>query len=354
MANTDSWRWFWLALLLVGGGLLYLLSPILMPFLASAALAYLGDPLVDRLERLQLGRWRLPRTAAVAVVFTVIFLVLLLLLLILVPQLEAQISTLLKKLPGYLDWLRAQVLPWLREHLQVEGGLADLGVLRDLLSQHWQQAGGIVAGTLGGVSRSGLALLAWLANILLIPVITFYLLRDWDHIIAGLRSLLPRDSATTWVKLAGESDEVLSAFLRGQLAVMAALSVIYVIGLWLTGLDFALLIGLLAGLVSFVPYLGLIVGILAAGLASVLQYQGVGGLPWVAAVFVVAQLLEGSVLTPKLVGDRIGLHPVAVIFAVMAGGQLYGFFGILLALPVAAVAMVGLRHLFGRYRTEAC
>jgi len=354
MSTTESWRWFGLAVLLVVAGLLYLLSPILMPFVASAALAYLGDPLVDRLELLKLGRFRLPRTAAVSLVFLVFVLVLLVLLVVLVPQLEAQISALLKKAPGYLEWLRANVIPWLRERLQIEGSLADLGMLRDALSQHWQQAGGIVAGALGKVSSSGLALLGWLANILLIPVITFYLLRDWDHIVEGLRRLLPRASADTWVGLARESDEVLGAFLRGQLAVMAALSLIYVTGLWAVGLDFALLIGLLAGIVSFVPYLGLIVGILLAGIASVLQYQGPDGLLGVAGVFVVAQLLEGSVLTPKLVGDRIGLHPVAVIFAVMAGAQIYGFFGVLLALPVAAVAMVGLRHLFARYRTAAC
>lgn len=354
MEKAESWRWFGLAVLLVVGGLLYVLSPILMPFVASAALAYLGDPLVDRLEALKLGRFRLPRGAAVSVVFVVILLVAILALIVLLPQLEAQISALLKKAPGYLAWLRANVLPWLHEHLQIEGGLTDLATLRDALSKHWQQAGGILAGALGTVSQSGLTLLAWLANVLLIPVITFYLLRDWDRIIDGLRRLLPRDSAATWIGLAGEADEVLSAFLRGQLAVMLALSLIYVTGLWLVGLDFALLIGLLAGLVSFVPYLGLIVGILAAGVASVLQYQGPDGLLGVAAVFVIAQVLEGSVLTPKLVGDRIGLHPVAVIFAVMAGGQLYGFFGILLALPVAAVAMVGVRHLLERYRTAAC
>jgi predicted PurR-regulated permease PerM len=278
----------------------------------------------------------------------------LLVLMVLVPQLEAQITALLKKLPAYLEWLRGEVLPRLREWLQLEGGLSDVKLVRDALAEHWQQAGGIVAGTLGSVSRSGLMLLGLLANLLLIPVITFYLLRDWDRLIAALRSLLPRDSAATWVALAKESDTVLSAFLRGQLAVMAALAVIYSTGLWLVGLDFALLIGLFAGLVSFVPYLGLIVGILVAGIASILQWQGLGGLPWVMLVFVLAQVLEGTVLTPKLVGDRIGLHPVAVIFAVMAGGQLYGFFGILLALPVAAVAMVGLRHLFARYRAEAC
>jgi predicted PurR-regulated permease PerM len=325
-----------------------------MPFVASIALAYLGDPLVDRLERVRIGAWRLPRTAAVSVVFLVILLIIGLLLVVLLPQLEQQISALLRKLPGYLAWLRESLLPQLQAWLPLAGEMTDLDALRDVLAQHWQQAGGFVGGALESVSRSGLALLGWLANLVLIPVITFYLLRDWDHIIAALRTLLPRESAKTWLGLARESDEVLSAFLRGQLAVMTALAVIYASGLWLVGLDFALLIGLFAGLVSFVPYLGLILGLLLAGTAAVLQWQGLDGLPGVVVVFVAAQLLEGTLLTPKLVGDRIGLHPVAVIFAVMAGGQLYGFFGVLLALPVAAVSMVGLRHLFGRYRAEAC
>jgi predicted PurR-regulated permease PerM len=228
----------------------------------------------------------------------------------------------------------------------------DLDALQQALLKHWREAGGIATQVWSSVSGSGLAVLGWLVNLFLIPVLTFYLLRDWDHLVAGIRVLLPRRSEAVWVKLAREADEVLGAFLRGQLAVMFALGLIYTTGLWLIGLDFALLIGMFAGLVSFVPYLGLIVGIAIAGFASVLQAQGFGELPWVIAVFVVGQLLEGSVLTPRLVGERVGLHPVAVIFAVMAGGQLYGFFGILLALPVASVAMVLVRHLVERYRSS--
>lgn len=350
MANREFRHWYGLALLVVIGALLYLLSPILTPFVAGAALAYLGDPLADRLEAVKIRGRHVPRAVAVSLVFVAIFSLITLFLLILIPQLEAQITNLLKRAPDYLNWVRTNVLPWVKAHLPVQGQLTDLGTIRDALSAHWQQAGGLVTGLIGSVSKSGLTLLGWLANLLLIPVITFYLLRDWDEIMAGMRGLLPRDSADTWTGLAREADDVLSAFLRGQLAVMAGLALLYVIGLSLIGLDFALLIGLIAGLVSFVPYLGLIVGVAIAGVASVLQFQGPEGLLWVAVVFVVAQAIEGTVLTPKLVGDRIGLHPVAVIFAVMAGGQLYGFFGVLLALPVAAVAMVGLRHIVARYR----
>ncbi len=341
----DNNRWWLLAGAGFTGWLLYLLSPILTPFVISAMLAYLGDPLVDRLEAR-----RIPRGLAVSLVFVVLFLFLTILALLLIPRLEAQITTLLQKAPAYLAWLRAEVLPWLQQRLQLEGGLDEIGVIRDTLTQHWQQAGGLVAGALGSVSRSGLTLLGWLANLVLIPVVTFYLLRDWDRMIAGIHALLPRSSEPTVVRLASESDEVLGAFLRGQLLVMFALGVIYTTGLWLVGLEFALLIGMFAGLMSFVPYLGLILGVLVAGVAAILQFQSLEALPWVVLVFVIGQLIEGTVLTPKLVGDRIGMHPVAVIFAVMAGGQLYGFFGILLALPVAAVSMVLVRHALDRYR----
>jgi predicted PurR-regulated permease PerM len=344
---TDARRLWLLGWLLTAGWVLYLLSPILMPFVISALFAYLGDPLVDRLER-----YRIRRTPAVALVFLALFIGLMLLLLLLVPRIEAQISQLLQKLPGYVAWLRSFVLPRLAGLLPIEQGMLDMDVIQQALLKHWRDAGGLISGVWSSVSGSGLALFAWLANVFLVPVLTFYLLRDWDRIVAGIRTLFPRRSEATWVRLAGEADEALGGFLRGQLAVMFALGAIYTTGLWLVGLDFALLIGMFAGLVSFVPYLGLIVGILVAGLASILQAQGLTDLPWVVAVFVIAQLIEGSFLTPRLVGDRIGLHPVAVIFAILAGGQLYGFFGILLALPVAAVGMVLLRHLLQRYQAS--
>lgn len=344
---TDVHRLWILSSMLVAGWLLFLLSPILTPFVISALLAYLGDPLVDRLEVRGLRR-----TPAVALVFSVLVLLILFLLLLLVPRIEAQISQLLHKLPAYLDWLRLNLLPRLQALLPGEAASLDLSVLQQTLGKHWREAGGLLAYLWSSVSGSGLALLGWLVNLLLVPVLTFYLLRDWDHLVAGIHALLPRRSEATVSRLARESDEVLGAFLRGQLLVMIALGVLYTTGLWLVGLELALLIGMFAGIVSFVPYLGLIVGIFTAGLAAVLQFKGFAELPWVVVVFVAGQVLEGSVLTPRLVGERIGLHPVAVIFAVMAGGQLYGFFGILLALPVAAVVMVLIRHLVRRYRAS--
>jgi len=201
----------------------------------------------------------------------------------------------------------------------------------------------------GYMTRSGLVILQWLTNLILIPVLTFYLLRDWDDLVARFRELLPRKHADKIIKISGECDDMLAGFLRGQLMVMLALSIMYCIGLTFIGLDLALLIGVIAGIVSFVPYLGLFIGILLAGLAAYLQFQEWLPILWVVLIFGFAQTVEGMFLTPRFVGERIGLHPVAVIFAVMAGGTLFGFVGVLLALPVAAVVMVLLRHAHHRY-----
>ena len=326
---------------------LWLLGPVLAPFAAGALLAYLGDPLADRLEA-----HRVPRTVAVVLVFTAIFLLLTLSVLLILPLLERQIAALAEKLPEYLRWAQEHVLPLLRDALGLDESL-DLQAVGTALKEHWEQAGGFLAGLVGSVTRSSGVVVGWIANALLIPVVTFYLLRDWDILVDRIRHLLPRRVEPVVSGLAAEADEVLGAFLRGQLLVMLGQGLIYSVGLWLVGLDFALLIGMFAGLVSFVPYLGAIVGVLAAGLAAYLQFQELWQLLPVLLVFGVGQAVEGMLLTPLLVGDRIGLHPVAVIFAVLAGGQLFGFFGVLVALPVAAVIMVLLRHTRDEYLRSA-
>lgn len=337
-------RWSLVAAVLLFGVLSWLLAPILTPFLIAALLAYMGDPLVDRLEAR-----RIPRTAGVVIVFSVISLVSLTALLVLLPLLQQQIVKLIASMPRYLDQLHVQVVPWLSSQFGIDPAMFDVARIKQLFMERWREAGDLATQVLGSVFHSGLAFMGWLANIVLIPVVTFYLLRDWDIFVARVHEMIPRRWEPDVARLAMQSDEVLSAFLRGQLLVMLALAVLYATGLWMVGLEFALLIGLLAGLVSFVPYLGFIVGALLAGVAAWLQFQEWSALIGVLAVFGVGQLAESLVLTPKLVGDRIGLHPVAVMFAVMAGGQLFGFFGILLALPVAAVAMVLLRHVHERY-----
>lgn len=344
MAMSDRHKWQ-LALLIVGlGFLLWLLGPVLTPFVIAALLAYLGDPLVDRLERL-----RLSRTGAVAIVFALMTLVLVGVVLLLVPMLERQISTFIDQFPRYRDWFTSVALPWLSERtgMDIEG--FNLDSIYAVIQQHWQQAGGVAATLWGGLSKSGMLIINWVVNLALIPVVAFYLLRDWDVMVEKIRLLLPRPIEPTVSRLARESDSVLGGFLRGQLSVMLALGTIYWIGLWMVGIDFALLIGMIAGLVSFIPYLGAIVGVGIGLIAALVQYGDWTHVLLVCLVFGVGQTLESILLTPFLVGDRIGMHPVAVIFAVMAGGQLFGFVGVLVALPVAAVSMVLLRYLYEQY-----
>lgn len=342
---TDSQKWLVLAFIAGSAWLIYLLAPVLMPFAFAAMLAYLGDPLTDKLET-----YRLSRTNAVLVVFSVMTLAFVLILLLLVPVLEDQVQHFVSSLPAYVTWLNETVIPWAQRRFHVGIRPVNLDQIVNLIKSHWEQAGGIAASVMSSVSHSGGVIAEWLMNLLLIPVVTFYLLRDWDELVVKVHDLLPRRAAPTAVKLAREVDSVLSAFVRGQLYVMLALGCIYSIGLWIVGLDLALLIGMMAGLVSFVPYLGSIIGIVTACVAALVQFHELIQLVPVAIVFIIGQSLEGMVLTPMLVGDKIGLHPVAVMFAVLAGGQLFGFLGILLALPVASVIMVLLRHVHDLYR----
>ena len=346
---SDSQHWSWLSLFLPGAALLYVLAPVLTPFVVSALLAYLGDPLVDRLERLRFRRYVLGRSAGVVVVFIGMLVVGVLGLLILLPTLQRQVLILLNGVPQLLEWFQSSLAPRLAALAGVPVPEFDIVAIRRALLSHWQEVGSLAGSLVQHLGRSGQFLLGWLSYLLLIPVVTSDLLRAWARLVAAIHDLLPRRVAPTVSRLAAEIDAVLAEFLRGQVTVMAALAGVYVAGLWLVGLDLAFVIGMLAGVVSFVPYLGVIVGVVVAGLAAFLQFGDLAHLVAVAGVFAGGQVLEGMVLSPWLVGDRIGLHPVAVIFAVMAGGQLFGFFGVLLALPVAAVVVVLLRHSHDEY-----
>lgn len=346
---SDSQKWLILAFTLAVGGLLYLLAPVLLPFAFAAILAYLGDPLADRLETLQFRGWRLSRTLAVIVVFSGIIFGIAALLIIIIPALEYQIGDFIDKLPSYISWLNKSVIPVLQKYLGRSVRPLQTDQLIALIRSHWQDGGGVWERVFESVSHSGAVILGWVMNLVLIPVITFYLLRDWDDLMVRIHDLFPRRFADTIAKLARESDAVLGAFMRGQFYVMLALGVIYSIGLWLIDLELALVIGMTAGLISFVPYMGAAVGIVFACMAALLQFQDAMHLLPVLIVFAVGHSMEGMLLTPWLVGNKIGLHPVAVMFAVLAGGQLFGFLGVLLALPAASVVMVLLRHLHDRY-----
>lgn len=324
---------------------LWLLSPVLTPFALAALLGWLGDPLVDRLE--VAGR---SRSTAVALVFTVMTLVLIAVLLLLVPMIQRQIVTLVESLPRYREWFLDTLLPWVeqRTNLRFQQWL-DFDYALAMLQENWQGAGGFAATVLAYVTRSGSMLLALAVNAVLVPVLAFFFLRDWDRLVAGIATFVPPRHLPTVAKLASDSSGMLGAFLRGQFLVMVILGVMYGVGLWIVGLDLGLLIGMVAGLLTFVPYLGPTSGVVLGVIAALVQYGDWKHVAGVLAVFGIGQVIESYWLTPKLVGDRIGLHPVAVIFAVLAGGQLFGFLGMLLALPVAAVANVLLHYAQERY-----
>jgi len=344
MARSDN-RTNWLIAAALTGWLLYLLAPVLTPFVAAGLLAYIGDPFADRLQRL-----RLPRTIAVITVFLLTFLLLGLLILLVVPLIQTQVSALMQALPGIIVKAEGTWLPWAREFLGIDPG-SDIG-LGAFLSRYSDMAGSWGAKALLSLTKSGGALVAALLSLFLIPILTFYLLRDWDSIMKRLGALVPSAQRETIFKLARDTDDALGAFLRGQILVMIALSIIYSVGLTLVGLQFAIAIGVVAGLVSFVPYLGFVFGIGLAALTVAMEPSPLWMLAGVVATFTIAQMIEGSFLTPKLVGDRIGLHPVIVIFSIVAGGQLFGFFGILLALPAAAILSVLVRFAYNRYLAE--
>jgi len=328
----------WFAIAAVLAWLVYLLSPILTPFVAAAILAYICDPLVDRL-----CAWKLPRVLATLLVMVALLGAFTLLVLITLPLLQKEIDLFMTRLPELLDAARIKLLPYLQQHFGITLNW-DNATLKNLFMSHWQGAGGAAAKVLPWLSGGGTALLAMLINVALIPVALFYLLRDWPLLLARVEQVIPRSRHAKVSVIASEVDRVLAEFLRGQMATMLLMSVFYALALWLTGLEFALPIGVVSGMLVFVPYLGMITGLVLATLAAFTQLDQFTGVLAVWAVFGIGQLLEGMLVTPWLVGNRIGLHPLAVIFALLAFGQLFGFFGILLALPISATLLVVLRH----------
>ena len=340
---ADPEKWWWPALALATLVLLYFLSPILAPFLLGGILAYICDPLVNWLERR-----RVPRTLAVVLVMLLLIALLVLLAVILVPLFYKEVKLLSERLPGYLDQLNEHLVPWLKERFGIEVQI-DAASLRQLVAGSLQGTEGIGLKLLESLKIGGLTIIGYLVNLLLVPVVLFYLLRDWKGLLARLDRLVPRRWHGKSRQIFAEIDAVLAEFLRGQISVILVMSAFYTLGLWLTGLEFFLPVGVITGVLVFVPYVGMLTGLVLATLAALMQFGATSGLVWVGIVFAAGHALESFLITPALVGQRVGLHPVAVIFALLAFGQVFGFFGVLLALPASAALLVGLRHLHGRY-----
>lgn len=341
--SKDLHYLWWLALGCVVVALVYLLSPILTPFLLAAVIAYICNPMVSCL-----AARKIPRTLGTVLVMLLLLSIFVALILIMVPIFEQEVLRLIEKIPTYLGMLRENLIPWVEARFGVNLQ-PDIGMLKQAFSEHWQKAGGVAAKVLPSLTSGGMAVVEFFINLVLVPVVLFYLLRDWDEFVKQIDEIIPRYWHEKVTELADETDRILAEFLRGQLAVILIMSICYITGLWLVGLEFALPIGLLAGILVFVPYLGMIIGLMLATFAAVMQFQDWSGVISVWVVFGAGQMIEGMVITPWLVGDRIGLHPVVVIFSLLAFGQLFGFFGILLALPVSAVLLVWLRHIRQQY-----
>jgi predicted PurR-regulated permease PerM len=322
---------------------LYWLGPVLTPFLVGAILAYLGTPLVDATERRGVHR-------AVGTTLTVLLFGIAIagVLFVLVPLVQSEVGLVMKRLPDVLALISERLLPWLQERFGIAIAL-DFATLRAVIADNLESVRDVGLRVLAGVQRGGALILAILINLALIPVVMFYLLRDWNRIVERIDDLLPRRWDGKVRQIAREIDQVLAEFLRGQLMVMVVLAVYYAIALSLVGLDHAFAIGILTGLLVFIPYVGFGLGLVLGIVAALLQFSGWPFFLSVVAVYGVGQLVENYVLIPYLVGDRIGLHPLAVIFALLAFGQLFGFAGVLLALPVSAALLVALRHLRAAY-----
>jgi len=337
---------FWLAMFAIFVFLVWLLRSVLLPFVAGGILAFFLDPATDRLERV------MPRWAATILILVLFLVVCLLAILLFVPLLVSQIAGLISALPNYtqlLDEFFRPAMLWLQERL----GEEQVAQLRESATSFVGDALAVAASVVTGVLRSGVALLSLLSLLVITPVVAFYLLRDWDRLVATVDDQLPHRYRDTIRRLASEVNTTLQRFLIGQATVCLILGVAYAVALTIVGLNFGLVIGLIAGALTFIPYVGSLVGfILSVGIA-LLQFDDWVMWVVVAAIFFAGQAIEGNFLTPKLVGSSVGLHAVWVIFALMAGGALFGFTGVLLAVPVAAVIGVLIRFSFERYRNSS-
>ena len=336
----------WLLIALLAVLALWLLGRVLTPFVVAAVLAYALTPLVDRLD--ELGRGRMPRVIAVIIVELLLLLALLGLVLMVVPVLAKEVPLIREQLPLLFDKMNLAIAPWL-ERMGINISLDMATVKAQVLKYLTANFEGALGSVFSSLKSGGFVVLIVLGYSLLVPVALFYLLLDWKQVVSRVLELVPPRARPGVDSFTTEADQVLGQYLRGQLLVMVTMAVFYSTGLALFGLDLAAPIGLFTGLAMFVPYIGFGIGLLLAVVAGVLQFASIKALVMVAAVYGTGQLIEGFYLTPRLVGQRIGLHPLMVIFALLAFGQLFGFVGVLVALPASAVLFVAFRRVRSGY-----
>jgi predicted PurR-regulated permease PerM len=341
---SPSWHAFAvIAAIVAVGYLVSALAAVLTPFAIGAILSYVGAPIVAWLEKR-----RIPRSVGAVVVIVAFVGFIAGMILVVAPLVSREIANISEKFPELLARAQDEWLPWVNQTFGLSLSL-DFSQLKTLATENKDVVTDITTRIAGSAKLGGQLLLTLIVNLTLIPVVMFYLLRDWPQVIDGLDDVLPHTMQPTVRALASEIDAVLSEFLRGQGLVMIALAAYYCVALKLVGLEFALPVGLVTGLLVFIPYIGFGLGLILGMLAALTQFSTPGPIIAVAAVFMIGQILEGFVLVPYMVGDRIGLHPLAVIFALMAFGQLFGFVGVLLALPLSAALLVAIRMLRKRF-----
>jgi predicted PurR-regulated permease PerM len=328
---------------------LWLLGPVLTPFVVAAVLAYALTPLVNKLD--DMGKGRMPRVVAVLVVELLFILAALGLVLLILPIVAKEVPLMREQIPLLADRISNGLTPWLAQFgIKVSLDVDSLkAVALKYLNANYEDMFGSV---LSSLKLGGSVALALIGNAVLIPVALFYLLMDWDKFVSRLLELVPPPMRSAFDSFTDEADSVLGQYLRGQLLVMLVMAAFYAIGLALFGLDLALPIGIFTGLAMFIPYLGFGIGLILAILAGLLQFASIKALVMVAVVYGIGQVVESLYLTPRLVGERIGLHPLAVIFALLAFGQVFGFVGVLIALPASAVLLVAIRRVKLRYMTS--
>jgi predicted PurR-regulated permease PerM len=332
---------FWVASALLLAALLWLLHDILLPFVAGIALAYLLSPLADRMERIGMNR-----TVAALLIVAVFVVVLIVLMVLLVPLLVQQGAALIAHIPGYFNRIKELILERNFQWLSWLGTDDSSKTVSDLVGQ----AASWMLSFSYSLWTGGKALISFASVLIVMPVVTFYFIRDWHRMIAMADSWVPVHQRETVRRLARDIGAAIGGFLRGQLGVCIVLGCYYALGLWLAGLDFALLIGLISGVITFVPYIGSMTGLMvAAGVATAQFWPDWKRIAIVVIIFLFGQFIEGNVVTPKFVGERVGLHPVWVIFAMFAFGYLFGFVGLLVAVPLAAAIAVLLRFAMRQY-----
>ena len=346
LPNITTHNRFWLLTFIAFIVIVWALKPMLLPFVAGMTLAYFLNPVVNNLSRLKFPRWL--GTFIVLLAFSLFVVIIVLLLL---PLLQSQIGALIAALPGYIESARTHALPSI-ERLVGHLSNDDVNKIRDAAGQYAGDAVNWVGKLLQNVISSGFALFDILTLLIITPVIAFYLLRDWPRLTESIDSMLPREHYTTIMHELNEIDRILSGFIRGQALVCLSLGLIYSVGLSLVGLQYGATIGIIAGMLSFIPYVGSTFGLVASLLLAFVQFDNTFDIGAVLCVFLVGQSLEGYVLTPKLVGDRVGLHPAWILFALFAGGTLMGFVGVLIAVPVAAVVGVLTRFAIREYKSS--